>query len=274
MNENNQINNAQADVHELIEKQNHADEHHNCECVEAPAHVQEHVACHHAKAEPNPKRKRCIDFLINRKESIAIFVVTIIVIVCSTIVTLKSISDSNNELAQQMSSLRTQIISLEQQVESLQKELGTGEVGTAEKQPINITINMDGENYDFSYDGETGEAVDPNEDVLPSNPDFDTRPFLGVAFYEGNDGSGNPIGLQVDYVYQYSPAEFAGIKAGDIIMAIDGIKIDTFDDLDAVISQHAANDILDIQIATSAENGVNVVNVSATLTYRGNFDLD
>lgn len=136
---------------------------------------------------------------------------------------------------------------------------------TINNRPINITLNTNGEQQNITADPGTGDQL---------NEDFDTRPFLGVAFVEGNDGSGNPIGIKIDYVYEYSPAYFAGIKAGDIIMSIDGEKIDNYNDLANAIDKRKANETISIELATAGDNGVNVVTIGATLTYRGNFELE
>ena len=97
---------------------------------------------------------------------------------------------------------------------------------------------------------------------------------MGVAFPEDINSAQTQLGLKVNFVYQYSPAEFAGIKAGDIISSIDGQKVMTFEDLDAIISQRQAGDVLIIDLITVGESGIEYKTIEAVLTYRGNFDLD
>ena len=210
--------------------------------------------------EKKNKRKRCSDSLINKWEGFAIFFVLLAAQCAFSIIINKTIVNNNAELESQLSGFRTQIIALEQQVESLREELEIHHAAETEK-PIDITIKLDGVTQNVT----SGEAV--------SDPDFDTSPFLGVSFYEGNDGSANPIGLQVDYVYESSPAYFAGMKAGDIIVSVCGVKINNLDDLTTALAQHKANDTIEMEIATITENGISVIAIAPTLTYRGNFDL-
>lgn len=137
--------------------------------------------------------------------------------------------------------------------------------------PININLKIDGLDKEYIYDSNSGEIV---EDDITSdqNENFDTRPFLGVAFDEETLAS-TPLGLKIAYVYDYSPAKFAGIKSGDIITNINGVAINTFDELDCIISQYNANDDIQIELATISDSKIEFVSKTVTLTYRGNFDL-
>lgn len=177
--------------------------------------------------------------------------------------------DYAEELANQVEDLELHVDSLEAQIESLETEIANMELETKLYQ-IGLYDPNTGAQVGF-YDPYTGTIIDQTVEEAP----FDTSAFLGVAFMEGNDGSDNPIGLQIDYVYPFSPAELAGIKAGDIIMAVNGVKIDTLDDMTTAISQCAANDTIEVQLATVVEDGsISVVTLPATLTYRGNFEID
>ena len=218
------------------------------------------------------KRKRCAEFLVTKFEGLLMFALILVVIGICSFNLQKSIVDFSYDLSDQIAVLENQIEDMDHQIETLENKVDDLQLQLdayidGNSQPINVTVNVDGNSKDYIYDEESGELVESE------NENFDTRPFLGVGFFEGNDGSNNPIGIQIDYVYPYSPAEFAGIKAGDIIMAIDDNWIDTYTDLDAIMSQLAANDTINIRVATASETGVNIITVPATLTYRGNFDL-
>ena len=101
---------------------------------------------------------------------------------------------------------------------------------------------------------------------------FDKSAFLGITYIETEE-DGLFLGVKVESVLESSPAEQAGIKAGDYIVAVDGEKIDSFAKLGNIITAHNAGDTLHITIAT-VENGQIVnKNVHAELTYRGNYDI-
>lgn len=102
--------------------------------------------------------------------------------------------------------------------------------------------------------------------------EFDQSAFLGITYIE-NEQDGLFLGVKVESVLEYSPAAEAGIKAGDYIVAVDGEKIDTFAKLGNIITAHNAGDTLHITIATVENNQIINKDVHATLTYRGNFDI-
>jgi S1-C subfamily serine protease len=63
-----------------------------------------------------------------------------------------------------------------------------------------------------------------------------STPFLGVSVGEG------PNGLVVGSVVAGSPADLAGIVAGDTLTSLDGQPVGTYDSLSALILQHNAGD--------------------------------
>ena len=101
---------------------------------------------------------------------------------------------------------------------------------------------------------------------------FDKSAFLGITYIETEE-NGLFFGVKVESVLDSSPAEQAGIKAGDYIVAIDGEKIDSFAKLGNIITAHNAGDTLHITIATVENGQIINKNVDAELTYRGNYDL-
>lgn len=101
---------------------------------------------------------------------------------------------------------------------------------------------------------------------------FDKSAFLGVTYVETEE-DGLFLGVKIESVLEASPAEQAGIKAGDYIVAVDGEKIDSFAKLGNIITAHNAGDVLHITIATVENGQIINKNVHAELTYRGNYDI-
>ena len=60
------------------------------------------------------------------------------------------------------------------------------------------------------------------------------RPFLGIS----GDNAPNSAGAFVQSVVSGGPAAQAGLRQGDIIVAVDGTKVSSFDDLIAALSTH------------------------------------
>lgn len=172
-----------------------------------------------------------------------------------------------DDLEFRMSVLENKLDVLEDELLTITEDLNKA-IDNLNKKPINITINGDGS-------ATVNPSVpDENPGDITTDPNFDTRPFLGVAFGEDATAYETPLGLKIGFVYENSPAFFAGIKEGDILTKINGISILTFDDLDLFISQAAAGDVLSIEIITTGENGIEYSTVEAILTYRGNFELE
>ena len=65
---------------------------------------------------------------------------------------------------------------------------------------------------------------------------------------------GWPVGAYIDSVDSGSSAESAGIQPGDIITAIDGDTIRSYDDLRVAVKQHAAGETVDIALYRADEN--------------------
>ena len=211
---------------------------------------------------------------LSKLEGVIMFGVTVVtVLVCSFginytlnanyLESQKTIDD----LEFRMSVLENKLDVLEDDLLEITEELNEA-IDNLNKKPINITINGDGSAT------VNPNVPDENPDDMTTDPNFDTRPFLGVAFGEDATAYETPLGLKIGYVYENSPAYFAGIKEGDILTKINGASILTFEDLDLFISQTSAGDVLSIEIITTGDNGIEYSTVEAILTYRGNFDLD
>lgn len=92
------------------------------------------------------------------------------------------------------------------------------------------------------------------------------RPWLGIkgesfsSFYQRFYRV--PAGLYITEVQSGSPAEAAGIVAGDILMRVDGALISTMDDLNNLLYAHQVGDELSLVVYRAAEQA----SVTVTLT--------
>jgi len=80
-----------------------------------------------------------------------------------------------------------------------------------------------------------------------------SRPFIGIRdFVEINEEAsrwyGIPQGIHVGEVIPGSPAARAGMKNGDVIVAMDGQKILTYDDLQKFLNSHQVGDEVKVQV--------------------------
>jgi len=80
-----------------------------------------------------------------------------------------------------------------------------------------------------------------------------TRPFIGIYNYQEiteqmSEWYNIPTGIYVGGVVQGSPAYKVGMRAGDIIVEIDGSRITSYSDLDNVISKHKVGDKITIAV--------------------------
>ena len=74
-----------------------------------------------------------------------------------------------------------------------------------------------------------------------------THPLLGVSLGDATDGNGNPI-ARVQAVSQGGPAAKAGIKAGDIIVAVDGQQTNGASAAIAAIRSHKPGDKVTVTV--------------------------
>jgi serine protease Do len=84
-------------------------------------------------------------------------------------------------------------------------------------------------------------------------PDL-SKPILmvgiqGVAINDALSKQYNlPIGIYVQDITSFAPAEKAGLKRGDVIIKFDGKKVSTFEDLDAIKNQHKSGDEVQVTV--------------------------
>ena len=77
--------------------------------------------------------------------------------------------------------------------------------------------------------------------------------FLGITCADIDsltdvDTSGYPDGVYVKTVLSGSPASLAGLKEGDIITAVDGTSVSSYDELKKIISGHSSGDKIKLTI--------------------------
>ena len=84
--------------------------------------------------------------------------------------------------------------------------------------------------------------------------------YLGISV--GDDATG--AGARVDSIRAGSPASKAGLRAGDVIVAADGVKVASANQLTAVVAEHQPGDTLRL----SVERNGSSLEVDATLGVR------
>lgn len=81
-----------------------------------------------------------------------------------------------------------------------------------------------------------------------------SRPILmiGIAGREVTEADSKqyniPVGVFVQEVSEYGPAEKAGIKPGDIIIKVDGQDVKTFTEINRIKNKHKAGDIIKVVV--------------------------
>jgi putative serine protease PepD len=72
--------------------------------------------------------------------------------------------------------------------------------------------------------------------------------FLGVQASGDITTGVAPPGAEIAVVTSGGPAEAAGLEPGDIIVAIDGKGIDSFDQVSAIVNSHKVGDEIDVRV--------------------------
>lgn len=119
------------------------------------------------------------------------------------------------------------------------KASGEGVEGLGFAIPINDTIDIYSDLIQYSkvkrpYIGITGSDI--TEDTVKANPTYDLK-----------------VGAYVRSVEDYSPAEKAGLKIGDIIIEADGQTVESMDDLNKVKNSHQIGDTMTLKIYRNGE---------------------
>ena len=78
------------------------------------------------------------------------------------------------------------------------------------------------------------------------------RPYMGIAGIDLDEKTANyyklVVGVYVKSVDDFCAAQKAGIKAGDVIIAIDGTAVKTMDELNEIKNNHQIGDQISITI--------------------------
>ena len=119
------------------------------------------------------------------------------------------------------------------------KASGEGVEGLGFAIPINDTKDIYSDLIQYSkvrrpYIGITGSDI--TEDTVKANPTFDLV-----------------VGAYVRSVEDYSPAEKAGLKIGDIIIEADGQTVESMDDLNEIKNGHQIGDTMTLKIYRSGQ---------------------
>ena len=114
------------------------------------------------------------------------------------------------------------------------KASGEGVEGLGFAIPINDTKDIYSDLIQYNkvkrpYIGITGSDI--TEDTVKANPTYDLK-----------------VGAYVRSVEDYSPAEKAGLKIGDIIIEADGQTVESMDDLNKVKNSHQIGDTMTLKI--------------------------
>ncbi len=92
------------------------------------------------------------------------------------------------------------------------------------------------------------------------------HPYLGVTLTDGSgsDGSATVTGAKIESVVSGTPAASAGLKAGDLVVAIDNLPVESADSLIGSVRAHSVGDTVDLTVL----RGGNKVTIKATLVAR------
>ncbi|HUI31455.1 MAG TPA: Do family serine endopeptidase [Candidatus Acidoferrales bacterium] len=95
------------------------------------------------------------------------------------------------------------------------------------------------------------------------------RPWLGIAMKSDLDetdahalGMSKPSGVLVQDVYPGTPAEKAGIKAGDVILSVDGKDVNAANEVQIIIAEHKPGDMVSVKVFRDGGAGEKKVTLS------------
>jgi serine protease Do len=120
-------------------------------------------------------------------------------------------------------------------------------------------VNIYGEVIGINTEKSVGNGIEGLGFAIPINqikPKIENlikpRLMIGIRGREVNKEISTsynlPIGIYVQDVQEFSPAERAGIKPGDVIINFDGSKVKTFDELNEIKSKHESDDIVNVTV--------------------------
>ena len=114
---------------------------------------------------------------------------------------------------------------------------GTGVEGIGFAIPINSTLDV------------INQLID-NKKVL--------RPYIGITGIEIDEASASKyklkVGIYIKSVEDFSPAEKAGLKAGDVITKADGKSVKNVDELNEIKNSHQIGDTMTLVINRNGQD--------------------
>ncbi|MBP8086843.1 MAG: PDZ domain-containing protein, partial [Saprospiraceae bacterium] len=96
-------------------------------------------------------------------------------------------------------------------------------------------------------------AISIANDIIKKGGDIE-RTSLGVEVFVLNEGLAKELGIEIDKglfvdgVGEKSAAQYAGIRPNDVLVEIDGKKLEKFDDLKEKIDLAKVGDSVDIKV--------------------------
>ena len=83
------------------------------------------------------------------------------------------------------------------------------------------------------------------------------RPYIGIGGRDLSEelakANNLPVGIYITTVEEFSSAEKAGLKIGDVILAIDGKEVKTMDELNELKNKHSIGDTIKIKYSRNGE---------------------
>jgi S1-C subfamily serine protease len=130
---------------------------------------------------------------------------------------------------------------------------------------VNVATSSNGTNVSFSIPSDEAQRV-ARALIVHQTP---SHPYLGIGFLTPLDAatSGRSFsgpGVLVTEVAPGSPAESAGLRAGDVISAIGGTALDSTQTVGGLISGHSVGDRLSLTVLRDGQT----LTLSATLVQR------
>jgi len=99
------------------------------------------------------------------------------------------------------------------------------------------------------------ETIEIYEDLIEHGKVL--RPYIGIGGIDLDEASAEyynlPTGIYVKEIYSNSPAALADLKQGDVITAIDGIKVNTMNELNDIKNNKKIGDEINLDVYRSGE---------------------
>ncbi|HIT88797.1 MAG TPA: trypsin-like peptidase domain-containing protein [Candidatus Merdenecus merdavium] len=96
--------------------------------------------------------------------------------------------------------------------------------------------------------------------------------YLGISGVQVTEDISNtydlPLGLFINQVEEGSPADLAGLKKGDVLVAFDGREIDSMETLQSIISYYKASEEVEVTLYVYEDNEYIEQNITVVLGKR------